>query len=158
MGVKCEGESVARMVAASLEEPHAAVNTGVMAWRRGAEFLGPWESVTQAGWRCSFVDELAVQILLREYDHTLVADRFNCSPIYGRGQAAAVVWHMHGNKHCERAPGGRGSQGHKLWWPIYSAAVAQSVAGVAGVGEWSPAGDKHLGAYLRRVDGLRLGT
>lgn len=89
-----------QLVAKSLDAPHAAINTGVVAWSRqkAGAVLRAWEQLSREGWRCSFTDELAAQLLIRQYKHTLVADMYNCSPIYGQCKDNAVIWHMHGGK------------------------------------------------------------
>lgn len=141
--------SGADLVKKSLESPHAAINTGVVAWSDAAAgFLRDWERLTRAGARLPFTDELAAQLLLRKHRHALASDRFNCSPIYGREQDEAVIWHAHGSKHLER-PDGRGTQGDRLWRPVVEEAWR---ANAGGIREWAPAGDEALAFNMDAVE------
>jgi hypothetical protein len=136
---------VESLVDKNVNEPHPAINTGVMGWRDDARTtLKLWERVTRAGWKAPFTDEYAAQLLLRKVPHTLVADRYNCSPIYGSEKAQAIIWHFHGSKHCLR-DGGRGEHGHPLWFPVFREAWDADVAGIT---KWAPADDRALAAHL----------
>ena len=152
-GMMIAGMHVAGMIKRSATVPHAAVNTGVVAWQKGAKILADWERLTSAGWSRPFTDELAMQLLLRHenYDHgghTLVGEQFNASPIYCKRPAEDVVcWHSHGGKHCLRADG-RGEQGHRLWWPIFAECWRENISGVR---EWAPAGDDRLAVHLAKL-------
>lgn len=129
------------LVEASLAEPHGAINTGVVGWCHEATgILRDWERLTRTGWKLPITDELALQLLLRRYRHTMVDDRYNCSPIYGQNRQRAVIWHQHGSKHVERADG-RGREGHAIWWPEFCAAWRSNLAGLR---SWAPAGDDAL--------------
>lgn len=142
--VACEAINVKRAAAKAIEYPWPALNTGVVCWRKGAEILGAWEELTRAGWRCSFTDELAMQLLITEFPHTLVGDEYNWSPIYGKAEKEDVrIIHFHGNKQLRSEAAG-------TWWPVYEECVRDDVAGVR---EWTPGGDKRLGAFI----GERLG-
>jgi hypothetical protein len=145
VNVECEGINVRRLIRLSLESPLPAVNTGIVGWRADCEALERWERLTQAGWKCSFCDELAAQILLRQERHTLVASKFNSSPLYCRGDDA-VIHHAHGSKHLAR-PDGRGSQADAIWAPLFCEAFAGNVGGIR---EWAPAGDDTLAHNLGR--------
>lgn len=122
-----------------------ALNTGLIGWsQEGLGFLRDWKRLTRAGWRCPFTDELAAQLLARRYRHTVLGDEWNCSPIYGQNRHKAVIWHLHGSKHVARE-GGRGQQGHAIWWPAFLACWRENVGHVR---DWAPAGDEHLGPHL----------
>lgn len=131
---------VDRLIAKSLERPHAAINTGVLAWRKGARILGPWETLTDAGDRTPFTDELSAQLLIREHGHTLVSDRWNCSPIYGAEKDKAIIWHFHGNKQTR-------PEALPIWWPKFAAAWD---ANICALRNWAPAGDERLAEAMRR--------
>lgn len=146
-GVKVEADGdekpidVRELIRLSLESPWPAINTGVIGWRDDArKTLRAWERITHAGWRCPFTDELAAQLLVRKWPYVLVADRFNCSPIYGRDKDSAVIWHAHGRKALTR-PDGRGAEAHKIWEPVFREVFAGDVGGIR---EWAPAGDETL--------------
>lgn len=129
-GVKASGIDVAKLVEDSLGVPHPAINTGVISWKgTDTQVLRDWERLTAAGWKCPFTDELSAQLLLRKHPHTLLSDRFNCSPIYGQEKEKAVIWHLHGSKHCLRADG-RGERGHPIWWPVFQEAWREDIGGI----------------------------
>jgi hypothetical protein len=148
VNVECEGISVRRLLRLSLESPLPAINTGVVGWRADCEALERWERLTRDGWKCSFTDELAAQLLLRQERHTLVADRYNCSPLYGRERDQAVIFHAHGSKHLIRADG-RGIVANAIWAPLFREAFAGNVGGIR---SWAPAGDDTLAHNLGRFN------
>jgi hypothetical protein len=139
--VTCDGLDVPRLVRDSLREPHAAINTGVTCWRKydAQDVLIDWENLTLAGWRCSFTDELAAQLLLREHKHTLLSDRYNCSVLFGREKEHEVIRHHHGSKHLRPEDG-------QLWHSAYANCLAENVAGIR---DWTPAGDPALIEWQR---------
>lgn len=148
-------EEAARLGTIALSSPHAAVNTGVVAFRREDPFLHYWERITEFGWNVFIADEMAAQLLTADpakYPHILVDDRWNASPMYHGCEAGDVrVWHFHGDKHCVR-PGGKGAAGHRLWWPAFAEVWAEDVGGVR---EWcrQAAGDKALRGHIGRLTG-----
>lgn len=143
--VRCEGVGVREMVDRALQEPWPAINTGVFAFDlMGAiPSLEVWERLTVAGARCSFTDEYAAQILitiLPESVYRVVDDRWNASALFAAAKPEDVVtWHCHGGKHAKR------EEGQRIWLPFYREAMGENVAGVS---EWSPAGDKWLERLL----------
>ena len=154
------GINAAQLVDASFREPLPAINTGVVAW--ASEALGvlrDWDRLTRAGWKNPFTDELALQLLLRKFNHHVVGDEWNCSPIYGTpgGRAKVKIWHAHGAKHLSRSDG-RGDKGHAIWWPAF-VEVWRSNAGR--IREWAPGDDEALAAYvdeLNEATGRTLAT
>jgi hypothetical protein len=121
------------------QRPRPAVNSGVVAVRRGAAILRPWLDLTLAGRRTFICDEIALQLLLPRCPHRVLDCRYNCSPLYAAGQADVRIWHFHGGKHV------RGGAGRQIWWPAYQQCTAANVAGLA---EWTPGADSRLRALL----------
>lgn len=119
-------------------EPHPAVNGGVFAYRRDAEILDPWYRLAVLGKRTFICDEIALQILIHRYRHTILDCRWNCSPIYGKRTEDARIWHMHGEKHLR-------PEALPRWWPAYQQCVEDNIANLA---EWTPAHDSALLQYL----------
>ncbi len=92
-----------------LSQPWPAINTGVVSWNRGNALLKYWEQLSQEGWRCSFTDELAMQLFIPGEDYwnfELFDDSWNCSPTYGVNRDNARIWHYHGRR-MVRKPGCR---------------------------------------------------
>lgn len=148
--VECNGlrRPVAEMVSEQLRLPAAAINTGVIGWSKCDETTVAWERLTEAGWRNTFTDELAAQIMLLTYPMKLADEKFNASPIYTKKDWPDVrIWHFHGSKHVARLDS-RGMQGHRVWWPIFQECWRMNLAGVQ---EWAPAGDAALDVHLRRL-------
>lgn len=140
-GVRHRTIDVPAMIDAALDYPRPAINTGVLAWRRGDPLLPAWESLTRAGWQTPFTDEYAMQLLVAEWPHTLVAEWYNASPAHHECRADQVrVWHCHGGKHCR-------PEAWPLWGPLYRECVARNIAGIA---DWTPARDTRLAETLRR--------
>lgn len=120
-------EIAPELVKASLEKTYKAINTGVVAWARGSEFLPEWESLTSAGWRCPFTDELAAQLLLRAVPHGLAGQEWNSSVLYGLRDVPPKIVHYHGDKHLRPEDGGR-------WVRAHQEAMAANAGNVAAWG------------------------
>lgn len=130
-----------QLVGQSLSKEWPAINTGVFAWGRNYHGLKAWNELTLAGHRCSFTDEVAMQILYPALaDSNLVDDRWNNSPIYGINRPPNI-WHFHGRGHVRK------DQGREIWLPALREAMA---ANFGGIGEWAgqydPAVKDALGA------------
>lgn len=137
--VTVRGLDVAGALKRSLKETHAAINTGCVGMRRDAEdTLRAWEKLTIAGWECSFTDEISAQLLIRLFPHTLIADYYNHSVLYGKQSDKAVIVHAHGSKHLRPEMGGR-------WLAAYHECFSLNIGGIA---DWTPAGDPALTEYL----------
>lgn len=135
--LRAEPERVQRQ----LDTEYAAVNTGVLAFGGGVlsrRFGDHWLDTTSRNPRF-IADEIAAQLIYPEHGCILLDDRYNCSPLYGANRDDAVVWHFHGKKHLR-------PQAIDLWWPVYSEAVEKNVAGIR---DWTPAGDKRLREHLK---------
>jgi hypothetical protein len=140
--ISVRGLDVADALKRSLREVHPAINTGVVGFRKDTEdVLRAWEKLTTAGAECSFSDELAAQIVIRLFKHTLVADYFNHSVLYGTQPKKAVIIHAHGGKHLRPEMGGR-------WLSVYQHCIAENVGGIA---DWTPAGDPVLATHLQSL-------
>ena len=77
-------------VARMLGTAHPAINTGVLAWSRSDQsqrFHEAWHEMTKRH-LVFMCDELAVQLIYPDHRHTLLDERWNCSPIYS--------WSRHG--------------------------------------------------------------
>jgi hypothetical protein len=147
-------EEAARLGAIALSKPMPAVNTGVIAFRRGSPFLIHWQNITEAGWNVFIADEMAAQVMTADpekYPCLLVDDRWNASPMYHSCPLEdVVVWHFHGDKHVVRPDGGKGRAGHVLWWPAFQEVWAEDVGGIQSWGR-DGAGDKALMWHLQKM-------
>jgi hypothetical protein len=81
----------------------AAINTGIFAFSRNAEILEEWERITREGMdkNCTrrLVDEVAAQVLLHNYPHTVVDQQWGLSGKYGTITDDTKIIHYHGSKH-----------------------------------------------------------
>lgn len=106
-----------------LELPRPAINTGVFAFHRSQQAaLAAWEELTLRNWRCSFTDELAMQLLWEYAGGVCLDDRWNWSVRFGR-HAEPIIKHLHGRKHVRER--------NADWWAAYREARAADVAGIA---------------------------
>jgi len=121
-------------------QKHPAVNGGVFALHRGADLVNPWRELAMVGRHTFICDEIALQLLLHRYPHKLLDCRYNCSPIYVSRPRDTRIWHFHGEKHLR-------GQCRPIWWPAYQRCLEENVAGLA---EWTPAGDPRLEKYLEQ--------
>lgn len=128
-GIIADGINVEGLIKASLEAPHAAINTGVVGFNleRGKSFLRDWDTLTCAGWRCPLGDELAAQLLTRKHEHVLVGTQWNFSPLYSKGVEPKIV-HHHGHK--ELRPEAIG-----YWLPHFKECWQEDKSGIRG---WIP--------------------
>jgi hypothetical protein len=132
--------AIDRLVAAQLDQPHPAINTGVFAWHRSAlPELAAWAEVTTAGRDRPLTDEISMQVLHPVLSARVVGDEWNCSPLYGVAKRKAKIWHFHGKKHVRR------DAGRVLWWPAFEAARAANVGGLA---EWAGTWDGQVKGAL----------
>lgn len=113
-----------------LDNSHKAINTGVYGYHRSnLSFIRAWRDLTLQGQRCSFTDELAMQLLLSTGQPPICFDdRFNLSPRYGIGTADPRIWHLHGRGHVRK------HEGKAIWWPIFHEAME---AGWGGLDQWA---------------------
>lgn len=127
---------------------HPAINTGVLAWGRSADsFHQEWRRVALAN-PVFMGDEIAANLIYERHGARVLDHRWNYSPLYspakrddGTLEVAddVKVWHFHGAKHCNNPAA------ISVWAPWYDKAVRENVAGLA---QWTPAGDKRLRRFL----------
>lgn len=122
-----------------LEVARPAINTGVFAFTREAsKALVAWEELTLRGWRHSFTDELAMQLLCEYASARVVDDRWNWSVQFGKA-AEPVIQHFHGRKHV------RSAKGAAIWWPRFEECRREDVGGIQGWGgDWDIAVGERL--------------
>jgi hypothetical protein len=117
-----------------------AINTGVFSFTRSTAVFERWFSLACAGATKFIPDEIALQLLIPHYPVVILDQRYNCSAKFGRPEDADTrIVHFHGRKHV-------GPYG-KLWIEAYQEVVALNVAGIC---DWTPAGDLRLQSYLTR--------
>ncbi len=122
-----------------LESPRPAINTGVFAFTHAArKALVAWEELTLRGWRHSFTDEVALQLLCEHAGARVVDDRWNHSVQFGRHREP-IVRHFHGRKHV------RSATGAAIWWPWFEAARAEDIGGIY---DWGGQWDSAVGERL----------
>lgn len=124
--------------------PAPAVNGGVFGFQPTAEILNTWRELSYAGQETFICDEIALQMLLPRFPHQILDCRFNCSPLYAKGQTDVRIWHFHGEKHLSR------DSCRQRWWPAFQICRAENIAGLA---EWSPGADRRLAGFLRSAEG-----
>ena len=142
-----EVSKMARRLAELQEKKsYPAVNTGVMAFRRGWKWAATWKELCHAGRKCSFTDELGMQLLtsqMSKSDYTMLDSAWNSSPIYPVDGVEPKIYHFHGSKHIRKPAG------CKIWWPEF---VKVWEANLAGVRDWAGKyGDKDVAAKLEEL-------
>ena len=125
-----------------------AVNCGVYAWKHGARFMADWYKLTLPG-RDSFIpNETCMQVVLPQYQHKIVDQKFNCSCKYSDCYDADVrVIHYHGRKHC-RLRDGKLLNHADLWMAEYKEVLAENICGIK---DWEPGGDRNLSKYYKQL-------
>ncbi len=124
--------------------PLPAINTGVLSFDKSPEagaFFEEWQSLTYK--KIMFiVDELTCQLIFWRHSCRVLDSRYNSSPIHDK-RTDAAIYHGHGFKFIKK------EQGRRIWWPAYQEALTFNIASL---GEWTPAGDKHLKKYLDSLE------
>lgn len=76
-----------------------AINGGVVAFRKDSKFIKDWYKYTIMGRKNFIPDEVCCQILLPQYSHIILDDRYNTSCKYSKIHEDTRVIHFHGRKH-----------------------------------------------------------
>lgn len=81
---------------------NAAINTGVLSYRRNVPFMKDWIELAQKGMGKMFIpDEVAFQVLYPSYTGIYIApQKFNVSVRFGNEVEDKRIIHYHGQKHC----------------------------------------------------------
>ena len=122
------------LVSKSLANNDEAVNTGVFAFAKATKMLEPWHQITLAGAKTFIPDEIAAQLIYKDYHHRLLDDRFNCSPHYGVNVGDVRIWHCHGGKHLR-------PRTEKLWRGLFKECWDNNVGFIK---EWISDEDRRL--------------
>lgn len=110
------GPATEALVNEALASPQPAVNTGIFGFHRDHPILPAWQTLTLAGARCSFTDELAMQLLAPHADTRILSDEWNLSPLYGKNRDEVRIHHLHGRAHVRKR------QGRAIWRPFFDEA------------------------------------
>lgn len=127
----------------------SAVNCGVYAWKRSAKFMQEWYEKTLPG-RDSFIpNETCMQVILPQYPHKIVDQKFNCSCKYSNAYDADTrVIHYHGRKHC-RLRDGKLLNHADLWIAEYKEVLEKNICDIK---NWEPGGDRNLSKYYKQLN------
>ena len=110
-----------------LSTPFSAVNAGVFAFRRNADFAKRWIDLATLGRALPLPDEIALQIMLFEIEHMFLGYQYNCHPSFFDEQIGARIWHFAGRTHLSDSC-------RPFWLPVYKECVRRDVAKL---GTWS---------------------
>jgi hypothetical protein len=88
----------------ALEYPKA-INTGVFAFKKDSTLMKNWYELAVKGEKFFIPDEISCQILLTEYNHSVMDSTYNTSCKYGSIGRRTKIIHFHGNKHCRKENG-----------------------------------------------------
>lgn len=121
-----------------------AINTGVMVFRQDASLFRQWYETALRGREYFIPDEVSCQLLLPRHPHFILDGKWNRSCKHDDPDLPDTrIIHYHGKKHCRP---GLPYHGDK-WMAVYDEVVNLNLAGVR---DWSPAGDRMLKRYLKR--------
>lgn len=136
-----EGELwINRLADQALSPSMPAINGGCFAARKNAAILKHWYNLSMLGRRTFICDEVALQLLLREYpSYILEGGRYNCSAHLGTHIKDPVVLHYHGEKHLKR------ESSQRSWIPAYNRCIEMNLGRIR---EWTPADDPTLTKFL----------
>ena len=95
---------------------------------RDAAILPHWDALTLAAHNMPLPEEIALQLLLPEFDHSILAMKYNCHPMAYRGGDDVRIWHFAGATHLDHDPS------RALWLPAYDECRQHNIARIC---EWS---------------------
>lgn len=122
----------------------AAINTGVMAFRKDADLFAQWYETALAGREHFIPDEVSCQLLLPQYPHGILDSKWNCSCKYDDPDKPDTrIIHYHGKKHCRPGLPYHGDR----WMAVFEEVMKLNLGGVT---DWSPAGDRMLKRCIKR--------
>jgi len=122
-----------------------AINCGVVAFHKDAPIYRDWKDYALMGRELFIPDEVSCQIILHRYPHRVLDGCWNRSCKYDDPfRPGTRIVHYHGKKHCRQGL----PYGGTLWTAAYDEAVQQNLAGMR---DWSPAGDQHLSRHIKRL-------
>lgn len=107
---------------------YPAVNTGIFAFHKDFYGLPEWRAATKLGRRCSFTDELAMQLLFPSWPECRVfSPEYNASAKHTpmTDFPSARVIHFHGRAHV------RHDRGWELWRPFLERAIDDDWGGIS---------------------------
>jgi hypothetical protein len=113
-----------RLIALCSSVPMPAINVGVFGFGRGQGVLEAWRRLTEFGRETLLPDEIALQLLLPRFPHTVLSTRFNCSPAYAPHAPDVRIWHFVAQTHLGHP------ESRHLWLPIYRQCVEERVADI----------------------------
>jgi len=132
-------------VEACLAKPWPALNTGVVAFHKGAKVACEvWLEETMKNPKQFISDEIAANLLVPFYgpnELLVVSDRFNRSPKFPGGSDTPMLYHQHGQKHT------KDPKMRAVWLPEFTAMYRENWGSVR---DWLPlCADKRLHEWLR---------
>jgi hypothetical protein len=120
-----------------------AINCGVVGFRRDAALLRDWLRLALPGRETFIPDEVCCQIILHRYPHAIVDAGWNRSCKHDDPDAPGTrIIHYHGRKHCRPGLPFAGAK----WVAAFDQVCEGNLAGVC---DWTPAGDRMLRKFLR---------
>ncbi len=131
---------------------YPSVNGGIIAARRDSGLLREWFELAKVGWKTFICDEVALHFVIARRlpmqhvgRHVMLGGRYNCSPYLAHDETRenAVIHHFHGEKHLSQDV--KKAWCKRIWWPAYQEVIAENVAGIR---DWTPAGDWRLQKQL----------
>ncbi len=120
-----------------------AINTGVMAFCKGASIFKEWHDVAEQGREHFIPDEVSCQMMLHRHKHRILDGRWNRSCRHDDPDLPETrIIHYHGRKHCRP-----GLPFHSdKWVAAYDEVMRKNLADLS---EWAPAGDRQLARHVK---------
>lgn len=122
-----------------------AINCGVYSFPKNSKILPEWLEVAKKGEGVHMFipDEIAMQVLLPQYNVAILPLKYNVSVRHDPGTEDMRIVHMHGRKHCKEYPL------CSLWIKEFEKAVNENICHIK---EWvndkNCADDKRLRSFL----------
>jgi hypothetical protein len=77
-----------------------AINCGMISFRKDSKLMKDWYGFALQGRENFIPDEVTCQIILPQYPHIILDDRYNTSCKYSKIHNDTRIIHFHGRKHC----------------------------------------------------------
>lgn len=146
-------EACPELVAAKIEHPGPALNTGVVAYGKDSWVAKHvWHEVAKLNKGVIWGDEQAADLMLGQPQWAeympVYSDSWNASPIYSSGDGV-VIWHGHGSKFWKR------QRGVEVWYPHFRKAWDENFGGIRDWWRWDE--NKHFKRLLKDNPGFLAG-
>jgi hypothetical protein len=102
--------------------PQWKINAGVVAARKGTQFLAEWQALSRFAQKMPLPEEVALQLLSLRYPHRLLGWKFNCFPLMQPQPSDVRIVHFAATSHLSH------EATQAMWMPVYRECRRKNIA------------------------------